>query len=506
MQQNHPSRARYFNLFTRTTLSLRTLTSITLAFSFFITPLAPVLAAPTPAGQGTSADAGTSTAPPAGDSTSAQTPALDTSAFQGTDSTTQSDKSSTSDAANPDKTAGKQTAATPDTATKPDKQPKKDQPGDVTTLDTKTPAQSGPDYTLGLKYLTPQVNEENGTLAYTYPLTLPPGCNGRQPDLSLVYQSDNRDLMNTGGYGWSPSIPTIKLLNKNGVDLLYSSTDFISSVDGELFNVSGSTYQPRVDNGTFRTYTFANNIWTVTDKDGKVYTFGSTAAARQDNPSDTSKIYAWYLEQVRDPNDNYIKYTYCKDAGQIYPSTIVYTGNGTTDGNLSVVFNREARTDNLTVFSTGFAVTDTYRINSIQAKVGSQVVRQYDLGCTIGTNGTRSLLASVTQKGYDDNSNVVALPPTQFTYQTAVKSWTASSTWNMPELFTSSGGSDMGTRISEISTAMGVQMWCSLLTISIMTIPAYTRSISIPGRDGSFHRGVSLEVHGFAIWRMTSIV
>ena len=160
----------------------------------------------------------------------------------------------------------------------------------MTTLDTKTPAQSGPDYTLGLKYLTPQVNEENGTLRMTYPLTLPPGCNGRQPDLSLVYQSDNRDLMSTGGYGWSPSIPTIKLLNKNGVDLLSPAALTLSL----LLMVSCSTslvppIQPRVDNGTFRTYTFANNIWTVTDKDGKVYTFGSTAAARQDNPSDTSK-------------------------------------------------------------------------------------------------------------------------------------------------------------------------------------------------------------------------
>lgn len=300
-----------------------------------------------------------------------------------------------------DPNTGKQTTGKSDTAAKPDK---KDQSGTVTTLATQTPEPSKPDTNLGLKYLTPQVNEENGTLTYTYPITLPPGRNGLQPDLSLTYQSDNRDLLNTVGYGWSVSIPTIKRLNKNGLDLLYSSTDFISSVDGELVNVSGTTYQPRVDNGTFRTYTYANNVWTVTNKDGTVYTFGSTASTRQDNPNNTNQMYAWYLETVRDPNNNYIKYTYYKEAGQIYPSTIVYTGNGTTDGTLSVVFERQSRSDDMTLYSTGFGVTTKYRINKIQTKVGTQVTHEYALLYSNGTNGVRSLLASVTETGYDKNN------------------------------------------------------------------------------------------------------
>ena len=56
----------------------------------------------------------------------------------------------------------------------------------------------------------------------------------------------------------------------------------------------------------------------------------------------------------RDANNNYIKYTYYKDAGEIYPSTILYTGNGSTDGPLEVGFLRTSRSDVRSSAQTGF--------------------------------------------------------------------------------------------------------------------------------------------------------
>jgi len=49
------------------------------------------------------------------------------------------------------------------------------------------------------------------------------------------------------------------------------------------------------------------------------------------------------LEEVRDLNDNYIKYEYYKNDGQIYPSKVKYTGYNTTDGIFEVEFLRESR-------------------------------------------------------------------------------------------------------------------------------------------------------------------
>ena len=90
----------------------------------------------------------------------------------------------------------------------------------------------------------------------------------------------------------------------------------------------------RVDNGSNNAYTFANNTWTVYDKNGTRYLYGSSDSGRQyDTSTGTStNTYKWYLQEVRDTNGNYIKYTYTRDSNEIYPSQIIYTGNGVNDG------------------------------------------------------------------------------------------------------------------------------------------------------------------------------
>lgn len=285
----------------------------------------------------------------------------------------------------------------------------------------------------GAKQVVPQPDPSTGALTYSYPIKTPPGRNGIQPDLNLIYNSQNPSQDSAFGYGWSISIPYISRVNKTGTDQLYSSNYFTSSLSGDLILVSGSTYAPRVENGDFLKYTFASNTWTVTDKKGTVYTFGSQAATRQDNPNDSTQIFKWMLEKVQDTNGNFISYTYFKDAGQIYPSSIVYTNNGLNAGIFEVDFLRQTRTDAAMSYSTAFLVTSHYVVNEIDAKTSGAVTRKYILAFATGDNSARSILSTVTESGTDEVSGITTtLPTVTLTHNKNASTGWSNSHWSWP--------------------------------------------------------------------------
>ena len=221
---------------------------------------------------------------------------------------------------------------------------------------------------------------------------------------------------------------------------MFGDNFFYSSLSGELATTSNaSAYISRVDNGDFLKYSLATstNSWTVTDKNGTIYIFGSTTASRQDDPGNSAHVYRWMLQQTIDTNGNIVTYQYYKDAGQIYPSAILYTGTATTTGIFEIDFLRTARTDNNELPSNiGFPVTNNYLINEIDAKINGTWALKYVLGYTTGNNGTRSLLNTVTESGQDLQSNVTTLPATTFTYKSyAPTGLSQNLSWSMPTGF-----------------------------------------------------------------------
>ena len=110
-----------------------------------------------------------------------------------------------------------------------------------------------------------KIDKNTGALDTTYPISIPPGRNNLQPDVDLVYNSQNTQFGSIVGEGWSISIPYIERLNKTGVDNLYSTSTlnyFMSSLDGELVSTTtvsstGSTYVARTENGAFNQYAFS---------------------------------------------------------------------------------------------------------------------------------------------------------------------------------------------------------------------------------------------------------
>lgn len=277
-----------------------------------------------------------------------------------------------------------------------------------------------------------------GALTYQYPIVVPPGRNGLQPDLLLSYNSQSASVDNIAdtvfGSGWSMNIPYIQRINRTGLEDLYSATLFESSMNGELLSTGSGNFVAKDETGDFLKYSLSSNVWTVTDKRGTVYKFGTNAGERQDNPGDSSKIYKWLLQEVRDTNNNYIKYECYKDDGQIYPYKITYTGNGSTDGIFQVEFLREVRSDVLKTFFPGFEVKTDFRIHEIQTKISGSWVRKYELDYSTGNNGLHAMLSSITESGRDESSNTTTLPASTYTYKTnSTITWATQGGWALPE-------------------------------------------------------------------------
>src|SRR3989339_867097 len=314
-----------------------------------------------------------------------------------------------------------------------------------------------------IKSLTDKLNintdTNTGAFNYNYPLEVPAGRNNLQPDLALSYNNQDTNNQNLFGYGWSLNIPSIERLNKTGIDNLYTDNYFTSSLGGELTAISLSddihgTYGPRVENGDFLKYEYTtSSTWLITDKMGVVYTFGKTLADRQDDPNDNTRIYKWLLSEVRDTNDNFIRYQYYKDAGQIYPEKIFYTGHTQTDGIFEVEFVREDRTDNLSSFQTGFSVTNNYRFSQILVKINNQWQKKYYLNYEIGDNGNRSLLGGIQQAAPSQEQGLEAtMPEDEFGYQVNA-GWNDTS-YVLPVDFIQVGGpdvTDLGVDIVDIN-------------------------------------------------------
>ena len=122
------------------------------------------------------------------------------------------------------------------------------------------------------------------------------------------------------------------------------------------------------------------------------------------------------LEKVTDSNGNYIRYTYTKDGNQIYPSQIIYTGQGSTDGPATITFATQARPDAFNNYVPGFKTWTNLRLSQLTVAFNGKAVRQHVLGYGTGNNGFRSILKSVQETGYDDNGVATTLPAETFGY------------------------------------------------------------------------------------------
>jgi RHS repeat-associated protein len=270
--------------------------------------------------------------------------------------------------------------------------------------------------TLGVTLVDPPSANSMGSANLSYPISLPAGRNGMEPHLSIDYNSEGGN--GWMGLGWNLHVPAIGIETRWGVPRYDSGKETetyqlngeqltpLSHRSAPVARSSEKQFYPRVEGSFDKVIRHGGDPksywWEVTDKNGTRYFYGGTSGV--DNNAvlkdDNGNIARWCLVEVRDLNNNNIKYEYnpVNDFGtldnqapgrQIYVSKIHYTGNGGSNGNYTVEFITDTpgdtrRTDVLISGNNGLKEVTAELLRKVNITFNNQKVRSYELVYTQG--------------------------------------------------------------------------------------------------------------------------
>ena len=229
----------------------------------------------------------------------------------------------------------------------------------------------------------PEANNE-GTANLSYPIQVPGGRAGMQPNLSVNYSSTGGNSWL--GVGWDLSMPSITLDTRWGVpryDATYETEIYMLAGEqlvnrnnnGEMLPMPHRTNHQTLrstlgDSARFYARTgdahdsiirhntsTTNYWWEVVDRNGITHLYGhysdsslNTSAHPTTLKDDHGNIAKWMLAESHDPYGNWVRYYYdvvttsgSVPGRQIYPEHIEYTGNDNTPGKYKVLFRRRDR-------------------------------------------------------------------------------------------------------------------------------------------------------------------
>ncbi|MEW6527694.1 MAG: toxin TcdB middle/N-terminal domain-containing protein, partial [Spirochaetota bacterium] len=251
----------------------------------------------------------------------------------------------------------------------------------------------------GMQLIQPPQVSNTGDAGVRFPITIPKGRAGMQPQLELTYSQQGGS--GPFGLGWNMRISSISIDTKWGA-ARYDGTDVYVLDGSQLVPVDNNgNYRTRIEGG-FARIVKQGNQWIVTHKNGVQYIYGETDTARL---SSGGKIAQWFLEWMIDPNGNCVHYTYAKVTGtlpgsstpyvQVYLDTIYYTGYNKTNGPFSVQFIREGGRPDVQIDGRmGFIVYTAQRYKEIVVGYNGETIWRYMLQYTTGAFD-KSLLAKV---------------------------------------------------------------------------------------------------------------
>jgi DNA-binding SARP family transcriptional activator len=292
-------------------------------------------------------------------------------------------------------------------------------------------------------------DQYTGTGNLIVPIALPPGRNGFQPQLNLVYSTGNGN--GSFGLGWSLSIPGVSRKTSQGIPVYDDMKDIFLLSGAEdlvpIFSEPSETtnYRPRTE-GPFAHILHhrnaSNDYWEVRSKDGFVSLYGTPEATGNNpaviaKPTDRSHIFAWKLTRATDPFGNCIEYVYEQETrtdgphqcNQVYLSQIRYIDYGDPTNPqflVTVHFNYEDRPDPFSDYRAGFEIRTVRRCTSIEVSTHLEtdlLTRTYHLiyldqpGLpreAMLLNGV-SLLRQIQIEGHNGNKSE-QLPPLKFGY------------------------------------------------------------------------------------------
>ncbi len=282
--------------------------------------------------------------------------------------------------------------------------------------------------------IEPPTANNAGDARLSYPIEVPKGRAGIQPDLKIGYNSVGAN--GWAGVGWDLATPTIT------VDTRWGVPRYDSGLESETYLLNGQQLTPVAHRGELKprstggTKVFHTRVegrfdkivrhgdtpkdywWEVTDKAGTRSLYGGGDTAQTTLADAGGNIATWALREVRDLHGNFMRYQHVKvaDGGvagatvqgsNLYPQKITYTGHGAAEGKYSVTFVRDRergearRTDVQIDARNGFKKVTADLLRRVEVKLGDDLVRAYQLNYRTGAFA-KTLLASVSQYGEDN--------------------------------------------------------------------------------------------------------
>ena len=278
---------------------------------------------------------------------------------------------------------------------------------------------------------------QNGAATYTVPIQVPPGINGMQPNLALVYNSQKGNGLL--GVGWSlGGLSTIQRCGGNiDQDGSRSGIDFGAErfcLNGQRLMAAGvREYRTELNNYNIikseggdpeNPETF--KVWT---KDGHLMLFGkdpdNNLPDARLNPQSGDTL-VWAINEITDRNGNYIKFEYGIDnsSGEYYPTLIKYGAVADPDLGTAVIrkvtfdYGTTSRSDVSVKYVAGAKLTTSKLLATIETYYGATEVKSYTLTPETETNTgkLRSRIYEIKECEYKDNT---CLNPTVIDWQEA---------------------------------------------------------------------------------------
>lgn len=312
------------------------------------------------------------------------------------------------------------------------------------------------DPTAEMTLVSPPSASQKGDANVSYPIKIPSGRNGMQPDLAMQYSSAGGDSWL--GQGWNLSIPALtidtrwgvpqfdpaketEIYNLNGEQLMYpdnylphrhqDGNNNTLTTEKQDRNTSGNKkFYPRKQGSFAKIERMGNSTstyyWKVTRTDGKIYWYGGRDSVMDTHVIKDAKapqnIVHWALYMIEDVYGNNIKYFYqsgtlgntstqnpgVHGARFFEIQNIFYTGKDGANGNYRIDFERETsiiREDVVIDAKLGVKRVWPYRLKNIIVKylpdTNRNFIRKYSLVYETGKL-KKSRPVTITETGSDE--------------------------------------------------------------------------------------------------------